>query len=153
MSWLFLPCKKWLCSGWYQGPDMNICLLGHWLLKSPCSGAFQQELQSGSWVTFQREQPTGTKWSPQDSRLTWWADHHTFHIIPWFQTWQEVFCLQPPYSKMFSSWTGLTMYPGGSLNPPTSVSGHRHATLYPTRINKILGFSETFKKKFFKNTG
>lgn len=48
----FLLVNKWLFSGWYQGPDLSICLLGHWLLKSPCLGVFQQELQSGPWVTF-----------------------------------------------------------------------------------------------------
>lgn len=143
MSWLFLPCKKWLCSGWYQGPDMSICLLGHWLLKSPCLAAFQQELQSGSWVTFQREQPTGTKWSPQYSRLTRWADHHT----DWCGELTITHSTSSPGSrpgKKCSAYSHhiqrcflpepVLQYPGGSLNPPTSVSGHRHATLYPTWI-------------------
>lgn len=143
MSWLFLPCKKWLCSGWYHGPDMSICLLGHWLLKSPCLGAFQQELQSGSWVTFQRnsqlasnEVPINPDWrgglTITQTDVVSWPSHFPYH--PLVPDLARSVLPRPPYSKMFSSWTSFTMYPGGSLNPPTSVSGHRHVTLYPTWI-------------------
>lgn len=65
----FFLVNKWWFSGWYHGPDVSICLLGHWLLKLCCSGAFQQELPSGSWVTFQGN------------------SHMVPHRVPW--------CLQP----------------------------------------------------------
>lgn len=66
MSWLFLPSKQmavfWLIArSWYEHLS-----LGHWLLKSPCLGDFQQELQSWSSITSsQGKQSHNTKRSPR----------------------------------------------------------------------------------------